>query len=1582
MMGHGLRDKRSCSSSIRRVGLSALAALCLTTLLCGIAAIRPAAAEPAAVQVGGFSVSGGVEGVDYELRDITLMSQGRNITHEGPDVMGKELPTSGAPRAILSDAPYLVIKTSTPLVISNIDPAVRNETGIFIEKGVKADLTFDNVNIYNSAPVYIETNSGNTAENANMALLDGSLIPDDQKTALHLVLADGSENTLYSAGSSSFRYPALRCGEGSILVIDDAVPNVDVSGNHITPEGGRIPAGTTYRNRDGEVVTASYDENDALSYLDSAQPGKLNATSGDRSTAIGSCVVEESGDMTFDGGIITANSSSGSGLAAGIGGSQCGGNTLITINGGEIYATGGYHGAGVGSGCTGGGGVGGIGYIAPDGILGRRPAATIAGDIIINGGYIESRGGVHGNGFGGGCRGVLNGKTILITGGTLLPSAGLYDIGGSGGDVIITGGSVKTPGDFISNAAKGYAYGAYSIVDGKIVPDTSNLVQMAQINLSSYGEGAKNAIITNFDMSVAGIGRDYGLPNRTDANGNLYLWIGASAGKEISVDLGVESSETGEPIKTDTFFVPDWANKPNVLLKQYYPFEVTRDQLGLEALDKRYDGLNFDISGLADKFGSAEDGKLAIPVDNPPNSFINDPADMTVASQMLARTWEGDAADWPAAENAPIIQGDGEDPEQTNSNVGKYQVIVTSTQYGNVGGAFGNSFYGHRAYAKYMEITPADVDVSISSNPASGAANQTFELAVKVRPADGEAQTCKAPEGKVQLFANGVPVGEPIELVPAVDGASGSQLTDAEGWHYSTATMEWMPASTDFVGSMGEAGSLGELELTARYIGCNSEEATAEYLDTYQINYNEAATADSVIFDIDPIEPAAPGENGLGFEIHVQGPDGEDKGAVKDNHLSSSLDEGGVNLGGYLVDADGSLETGCTYEIVDEHGNPVDSSVAEVDPVTGEVTFNSGGTVHIKVTRPGDSVLTETSQTITIDIFDSAVIIVKEDPSSSDAFAWDDVVVGQPIVDELDRLGGNEATQWAEDIAAERGEDFLGWTTDPDSSIILGPNDSMPNGPTTVYPVFGDKADADGIDAGQQGTVSIFKAVENTTSADGANRPGDVLHYTVTAKNNTLAVWDAVEMADRLPAGVELVTDSLTLIVVDDLGQRTEYVLNPGEYAFDAATNTLSYTIDSIQGGWTYELGFDAVIQMDALTGALAGKPVENAASIVGDNEEGGQTGGSTEVVVPGDDGIVTPNDPGRSVAKAAENLTDADGARTQVGDRVRYTISLTNTAAWSIWEDAALYDLLPVGVEPDAASFVLTLPDGTVQQVPAGAYDPESRVLYVVVGDIATDETVTFAFEATLSEEALGSDIGNIAWAGDGGVTGEGGFGEDGKPEDAIDSGDATYPLEGDMETPEDTVLPATPEPRLLKTIDGAAQGAGYVKGDTVAFRISLGNDAAGSLWSDAEITDVLPAGLELDVASIELLGPDGSKRTVNADAYDAPTRTLRVHVGEVWGGEEYVLTYRCTVDAAEGGASELVNRAGATGVTPDEPLEQDPASEAVVKIASKTGQGAASGAGGSLPSTGDLAGFVPFALAGVCALAGARALLRRDGA
>ncbi len=865
---------------------------------------------------GNFVIYGGTYGVDYEYvtgtSPISVQGYGSNESYNTT----KNTPKSGG---VLSQAmDYLSIKTSTPLTISTNGTS---SAGIIINAGVHADLTFDNVNITAVVPVNIVTNNkgmnswGRPLDaNGNYVDADGNGIYDylEDPTSLHLTLADGSVNTLRTTNWA--HCPGIRCGEGSKLTIDDGRRNIDTDGVFVAPEQGRISRDAVLQ--DGTVVK----EGDRLTLLDSEKPGTLYVYGGPRAAAIGGGGLETSGDMTFNGGNIIVRpygeNDSPNGAGAGIGGGHAGCGTTFTFNGGSIDSIAAYHSAGIGGGCTYGGGMstgGQITYALTDAYLSEFPLHTVAGDITINGGYLKSQGRTHGNAFGQACGGNNNGKTITITGGTLLPSSysGWYDIGGAGGDVIVTGGSVRlTDG----SAAKFQSNGGVAWGD----LDKTIKVFMTTINMSAYKK--PNMLVDGMKITVNGIPSEYGMPSFTDESGNLYFWLpNDGTAPEVRVDLDLKDKETGDAVVTEPFFITNATQ--GAVLKQYVVFSIDESLITDEnRLRKKYDGLAFsDAQQEAFLTAVVKDG---IAVTAPAGQLLTNINQMSIQSQRLNANLEVD-------DNESITSG-------TNANVGKYQLTITSDQYANTAG-FKDAFWGHRCYYKYAEITPAESKTIVSAAPVSDDVEATgtydadtaMQLTAYVSPADTEAATCEAPTGKVQFYINGKPYGDPVSL----EDCNGAEDVNAAGRKQSVAKINWTPTQNG-----------------GKYAVAGTQEIYAKYIVQDKDNYNKSQ-ADSVKFNIKTVDQG--NEDNGGKPIKVTD-----------------------NTSGEVIPADNSqlekiygdkftltLEGGDTDETpVYVSSNP-DVAIVDKD---GNVTIVGVGEAVITATRPGNGAYNNQSQEIKI----------------------------------------------------------------------------------------------------------------------------------------------------------------------------------------------------------------------------------------------------------------------------------------------------------------------------------------------------------------------------------------------------------------------------------------------------------------------------------------------------------------------------------------------------------------------------------------------------------------------------------------
>ena len=390
------------------------------------------------------------------------------------------------------DGSILHILTSKPLTIKMAAGVTTTAQTIQIDKGVKADLTLAGVNISTAtaSPLNMITNSDEDGDGVKVTHADQI----KNKTMLYLTLADGTANVLKNTNANANGWPGIRCGWGSVLVIDDSVTNVRAGGSKfnlndiVTPANGMI--GSDVSLVGGAVLSSG----DPLVKMDSDEPGSLQTLAGGQSASIGSGPKENAGTIVINGGVVNADAFTGKtsySNGAGIGGGAAGSGTIITVNGGRITSRSGYCGSGIGS---------GLGYFVqnasnsvnmscspkPDAIDIPRgeensngysflgPIAswiksltgvhliqypqydnyhTVAGDITLNGGYVTAKNGGHGNAFGQSCaHGPSSNRNhiVRVTGGTLITEVEgidgtnppLCSVGAALGYTIVTGGSV------------------------------------------------------------------------------------------------------------------------------------------------------------------------------------------------------------------------------------------------------------------------------------------------------------------------------------------------------------------------------------------------------------------------------------------------------------------------------------------------------------------------------------------------------------------------------------------------------------------------------------------------------------------------------------------------------------------------------------------------------------------------------------------------------------------------------------------------------------------------------------------------------------------------------------------------------------------------------------------------------------------------------------------------------------------------------------------------------------------------------------------------------------------------------------
>ncbi len=661
---------------------------------------------------------------------------------------------------VVSNVVY--VNTSKPLTVSG----TTTTTAIAIVAGVKADLTFAGVSITNISvsPVNIMPNT----------------VAD--QTVLHLTLADGTINTLNaSAGTNN---AGLHVSYGGALVIDDSVRNP------VGVYGGRLTENCTIN---GEDLKAG----DPAWKMDSANPGKLNVYGGQNGADIGGNHNENSGAITINGGNITVNAYTNGGsnsAGAGIGGGYYGGTGCsldgggVVINGGIINATASYHGAAIGA-----------GWSATAAGVGHN--GKIPGDITINGGYITATGKDHGNAFGGACGSQANvghGTTtapheITITGGTLLPKSNnngtQWDVGANGGKVIVTGGSFF-PAKYASSST------GYSIQGAQVVSSDGTSLTMVTIDLSSYtykdATGADKSLeagdyLYSYNVTVDGVpvSPEYGLSTKLDGTKKLYFWLPASSkGKSVSISNVILQTADGTKVDTSyPFTLEEVGGSGGDVTKRYVTFEVDESEFSNELkalINKRYDGLSFDWHLLNEEIIRQE-----VVVPQPVGGKISDINQLEESAVRLL----------DASGNST---GEGSSKDEFYQ-AGSYTITVNYKGYAS-DADFSKTFWGHQTTLN-STITPADTVIFNASYDAtfytdSEGKNQVDELilSASVRPKNGEALTCAAPDGYIQFYINGVRVGAPQKVTAAQTRmmkakAATAKVEDSNGYAYSTANI-------------------------------------------------------------------------------------------------------------------------------------------------------------------------------------------------------------------------------------------------------------------------------------------------------------------------------------------------------------------------------------------------------------------------------------------------------------------------------------------------------------------------------------------------------------------------------------------------------------------------------------------------------------------------------------------------------------------------------------------------------------------------------------------------------------------------
>lgn len=1522
---------------------------------------------------GGLTISGGTAGVDYALETVayTRIGRGSNESQQYQD--GRQFVISTNDTQNIS---MLVIKRDGTYTIRNTaGTGASVSTGIRVAPGVRADITFAGVNINGQFPMDIATNS-TVSGNGTVEASDKDVA---NKTTVHLTLADGTVNTLRNSAcatpdkndgaTAAYQFPGLRCGEGSVLVIDDAVRNVDTSGSPVTPVQGAIPAGTAYVAKDGTTKTSTGKGSDlvsSLSNLESADPGALWVYSGIRSAAIGGGPIENSGDMTFNGGEIHAyaqdpgaigGNPAGNGSGCGIGGGHAGGGTTITFNGGTVDAQASYHGAAIGGGCTYTGGMSRSSSTWPlrDALISRTANHTIAGDITINGGYVKAQGYYHSNAFGQGCGGTNTGKTILITGGTLEPGWGgnpsFLEIGGNQGYVVITGGSVKcTPGRFQGNDNDGLAYGdldhktKVSMMTVNVAPKIQSMADAAGVvpNLNAHLESWE-LLLDKFPTTPP-----YGAP-ASFLDGRLYLWLPTGTNREHQIDANFH------------YYVGDELLSSNTTLP-------TGSASGGDSIAKEWERFTLDPGFVEQNWSKYYDGEPLTPVDVEANPIpVGNPAGGQLNENKTLK-YNFQQVDEDGAALSAAVTGTA-----TPSDAGFYDIEVRSEQY-KENSAFSQTYWGHSATGRatirpVCSATTAEVEqgVTLSYTDADGneqrktytaptwaqddnagnfnaATNNHLVVPVDVASdvlPDGSgtmsSAKCKAPTGRLQLFIDGRKVsaahGGVIELTRAAmdDAADASQWVraDADGREHSMTYFNLTRSQLEAFGLEDRSGEGNEHTVVVEYTSASEDAAPR---DEDAAEGDDPAAQVLAAFRRVFSAPFTPAHNDSAYVNYYESDTGE--ALVQIDLATPDFRLFNENGTGYVPNGEGlsdGQQAANDAKVRTDEAHERDYAVK-----VGDTEERRGLRDDLEVKDFRDETDDDGTVTATHDDWFPLYVLTNSIGDIEFTSSNPSVIAIEPNAHTTDRAYVENKTDYG--VGAKARVVSAGKTT---ITATLKGTGAF-SGATRSFDVYVFP------DLAKKPVLAIDQNTYDTTREDGTVRPGDTLRTVVDVTNTTP---DSACIDPVFTVSVPTDTVFRRLVAIDPDGNETDLTDAVKDKVKDGVVTV--DTLPTLYGGQTYRLKMDVEVQPSLISNESPDLGSRSTADgIYGVNKD--QFEWDTRLDKDGNpvDEVSTSADPTLPDPSAPEDpkkraedvlggtLEDPEPSNPDdpSSDPVVPGVPVTDVTPGSPLDDAkeprpADPDDTDAPVRPDPDKPKPVLPGDRIVEFG----DRREPDIPTTPEDIA--EEVEEQIKRKLEEDPDATEV-------DIPVTVERHDPADPAKDPERIEVVVTVPIPRDDPDDRDdhdlVVVPSDPDTsagdiEVSKTWANVTEGADrranteiVQVGDELLYTVTVANTKAGSAYYGSVVADELPAGIEYVPGSIEVVCGDGTKAgkdDFKAD-YNAASRRIYIAAGHLYGGQTATVTFRCKVTAHRldyDDPQDLVNVARAFGTLPSDTV-RDP--------------------------------------------------------
>ncbi|MBQ9362153.1 MAG: hypothetical protein IJT97_01900 [Bacteroidaceae bacterium] len=303
-----------------------------------------------------------------------------------------------------------------------------------------------------------------------------------------IACVEGNSLTIYGQSNDEATMGVLECGQSLLTTSPEwgyaAIGGGGKSGNTsmspvngiITIHGGKVLA---HASAYGAAIGGGYgNQNDKKDFgtivinggIISADNGTIQSNA-QCPAIIGGGTYMKRGNITINGGTVTAYNSNGGGQGALIGAGTESSWGIITINGGEITVSSKNMGAGIG---------GGVFLTSDDNMTDPE-----LDQIIITGGTITATATYGGAAIGGGMKGKCG--TICISGGTINASATYSAAIGNGNGIKVDGGNINITGGVINATTQRSPIGASQAGYGPAISISSTDAENDRLTLTPTG---------------------------------------------------------------------------------------------------------------------------------------------------------------------------------------------------------------------------------------------------------------------------------------------------------------------------------------------------------------------------------------------------------------------------------------------------------------------------------------------------------------------------------------------------------------------------------------------------------------------------------------------------------------------------------------------------------------------------------------------------------------------------------------------------------------------------------------------------------------------------------------------------------------------------------------------------------------------------------------------------------------------------------------------------------------------------------------------------------------------------------------